>query len=656
MHACKLALLKQLNRQVSDVRAFGYRCHTFSSRESLALRKTLFDLFQSLVRSRSARIGSLALAAVASSGSLSAQLSAAAQRQVREIYSFKESLTPAERKLSTNLVLLSRAAQGTLPASLRQFVHSPARNGAGKFAVEIHGRLSASTVSAVASDLDGSDRVAPSQAVRAGRMRAHLSEAQILKLAQNPEVHVLREASPAHTNVGSYTSQGYVAQAANKVIAQGISGTGIKVGVLSDSAYPTRVAALIASGDLPADTVVLPGQAGPSDNSGEDEGAAMMEIVHDMAPGAKLYFASAFNGEDSFAANIRSLRYDYGCDIIVDDISYFDEPVFQDGEIAQAVNDVTANGALYFSSAANSGNLTSGTSGTWEGDFTSVSNSTGVITTAEGRAVALNNFGTVSSPQAYDTLTSAAASGIWLHWSDPLGGAVNDYDLFVTNAAGTSITAFSIDRQDGTGDPLEYVYTGNTLASGSRIYVAQYSGAARALHIDTERSTLSIATSGATFGHNAGASTFSAAAVYWNAAKRGPTPFTGGASNPDETFSSDGPRRIFYQPDGTPITSGNYLFRTNGGTSLVKPDAAGADGVSTATPGFLPFFGTSAAAPHLAGIAALIKSANPSLTNTQIRNIMTSTTLDNMAAGVDRDSGYGIVSAQKAVAAALATR
>ena len=95
----------------------------------------------------------------------------------------------------------------------------------------------------------------------------------------------------------------------------------------------------------------------------------MMEIVYDMAPGVKLFFASAFNGEDSFADNIRLLRNTYHCDIIVDDVSYSDEPVFQDGVIAKAVNDVTQNGALYFTSSGDGGNLTNGTSSTWEGDF-----------------------------------------------------------------------------------------------------------------------------------------------------------------------------------------------------------------------------------------------------------------------------------------------
>ena len=127
----------------------------------------------------------------------------------------------------------------------------------------------------------------------------------------------------------------------------------------------------------------------------------------------------------------------------------------------------------------------------------------------------------------------------------------------------------------------------------------------------------------------------------------------GGAANPTEVFSSDGPRRIFYVPTGAPITPGNFLFGTNGGTTLLKPDVAAADGVSTKTPGFLPFFGTSAAATHAAAIAALIKSARQTNTNAQILNAMKQTALDIRAAGLDRDAGYGIVMALEALNYAL---
>ena len=104
------------------------------------------------------------------------------------------------------------------------------------------------------------------------------------------------------------------------------------------------LAVLIATGDLPAGTTVVPGESG---NPGSSEGTAMMEIiVDDGPPGAQLFFATASNGTASFAANIRTLRNTYGCDIIVYDFTYFNEGVFQDGSIAQAVNDVVASGAL----------------------------------------------------------------------------------------------------------------------------------------------------------------------------------------------------------------------------------------------------------------------------------------------------------------------
>ncbi|HEX4872677.1 MAG TPA: hypothetical protein VFV27_10210, partial [Nevskiaceae bacterium] len=141
----------------------------------------------------------------------------------------------------------------------------------------------------------------------------------------------------------------------------GALGQGVKICALSDGVDSLAVSQ--QRGELPV-VDVLPGQAGEG-----DEGTAMLEILHDLAPQAELGFATAFNGEAQFAQNIIDLAAD-GCDVIVDDVIYFDESPFQDGPVAQAVNQVTAAGVLYFSSAGNEGNLTDGTSGTWEGDFT----------------------------------------------------------------------------------------------------------------------------------------------------------------------------------------------------------------------------------------------------------------------------------------------
>jgi subtilisin family serine protease len=366
-----------------------------------------------------------------------------------------------------------------------------------------------------------------------------------------------------------------------------------------------------------------------------------------MAPGVQLFFATANGGVANFASNILTLRNVYGCDIIVDDVTYFNEGVFQDGPIAQAVNSVVASGALYFSSAANAGNLTSGTSGVWEGDFNAGPASAAPLPLG----YTLHIF---SGSQAYDVLT-ASTNFISTKWSDPLGASTNDYDMFILNAAGTAITCASTTVQSGTQDPYEFCFSSAGFAANSRIVIAKKAAASqRALHLDSGESRLSINTSGSTYGHNAGANTVSVAATYWNSARTGVKAFVGGAANPTETFSSDGPRRIFYDPTGTALTPGNFLFGTNGGTVLQKPDVAAADGASAKTPGFLPFFGTSAAAPHAAGVAALIKSVRPDYTNVQILTAMQQTALDIRAPGLDRDSGWGIVMALAAANYALA--
>ena len=464
---------------------------------------------------------------------------------------------------------------------------------------------------------------------RAERVRAALQPAII-------------NAPPANgpLGIGSVTSQGDTTHRAST--ARGTfntDGTGIKIGVLSDGV--DNLAVSQGTGDLGTVTV-LPGQAGFG-----DEGTAMLEIIHDLAPGAQLYFATAINGLPSFAQNIRDLRT-AGCDIILDDIGYFVESPFQDGQTAmvispnnaglatQAVNDVVASGALYFSSAANSGNQNDGTSGTWEGDFADG----GTLGVAPGGKV--HDFDPGAAVSQFDTIT---VDGFFvnLHWSDPLGASGNDYDVFLVTPDGTAVIGSSTNVQSGTQDPYEQI---DFAPSGYKVVILQKTGAAnRFLHLSTNRGELALSTQGETHGHNAASGAYGVAAVC--AVCVFPSAFS--ASDPVETFSSDGPRRIFFNGDGTAITPGNVS--STGGSVLQKPDITAADGTAVSGAGGFPalFFGTSAAAPHAAAIAGLIKSANPALTQAQIRTALTSTAIDIELPGTDRDSGAGIVMAYPAL-------
>ena len=169
------------------------------------------------------------------------------------------------------------------------------------------------------------------------------------------------------------------------------------------------------------------------------------------------------------------------------------------------------------------------------------------------------------------------------------------------------------------------------------------SAQARFLHLGTIRSVLSIATSGEIHGHAAAAAAFAVAAT----PAVGPFPQPFSSSDVIEAVSSDGPRRLFFQPDGTPFTPG--VFSAAGGLLRQKPDVTAADGVSVTAVFSSPFYGTSAAAPHAAAIAALLLSATGTLTPAQARSILTGSAIDIMAAGPDRDSGAGIVMATAAM-------
>ncbi|WP_162834796.1 S8 family serine peptidase [Amycolatopsis circi] len=463
----------------------------------------------------------------------------------------------------------------------------------------------------------------------------------------------LKEAIGAKSQVVSAGDRAHNADIARQQF--GVTGTGVKACALSDGVDSLEVSR--TKGELPA-VDVLTGQAGSG-----DEGTAMLEIIHDLAPNAKLGFATAFTSDASFADNIRKLRFDAHCDVIVDDVIYFKESPFQDWIIAQAVNDVTADGALYFSSAGNEGNVADGTAAHWEGDFVDSGISIGKF------AGTAHNFAGAAGKQAFEPISDASSANIpvTLHWSDPLGAAADDYDLYLLDARG-NVVSFSQDVQNGAQDPYEQLATPLFGGTGLRLAVVKFSGAGRYLSLtafgsrfrDSADGLKAYSTPGAVVGHAAARKAFAVAAAPAEAAfgrplepgdpanPTGPYPAAYSSASKAERFSSDGPRRVFFEADGTPITPGNAS--STGGEVRQKPEITAADGVHTSVSGFDPFFGTSAAAPHAAAIASLVLSGNPGLSSSDIREAFLKTAVDIEAPGTDNLTGAGVLLADKVLA------
>jgi subtilisin-like proprotein convertase family protein len=611
-----------------------------------------------------------------------------AYAQIAALQDLKKSLTPTERKLDSRLAIELRKRDRKVSASvLPKLATGVEVSKAGTTAVEVHatavnddllGRLRkagagirfsspATGTVLIEAPLSALTEIAgwkdvTTVGLKQGLISAHETDpakrteskqakaTRLEKAATGLAKALPKAAAAAAAGQGSVVSEGDRTHAADTARSRyKVTGTGVKVCALSDGV--DSLAESQASGDLPADVDVLPDQEGSG-----DEGTAMLEIIHDLVPNAELGFATAFTSEVSFAENIRALRFTAHCDIIVDDVVYYHESPFQDGLPAQAVNAVTADGAFYFSSAGNEGNKLDGTSGNWEGDFVDSGRGVGKF------AGAAHDFDPGAGVQVFNPLSPNSAGRVTtLWWADPLGGAANDYDLYLFDAAG-NVTDFSQDIQDGDDDPFEILAAGS--GANQRLAVVKYAGAARYLQLSVFRGRFvdstdgllkGFSTPGVLRGHAAAVQAFAVAA----APAHDPLPFDledGDPPNPagpypnvftrqtkPERFTSDGPRRVFYNADGTAITPGD--FSSTGGVVRNKPEITAADGVVTSVPDFSPFFGTSAAAPHAAAIAALALSGNPGMSNTEIRTALTSTALDLAPTGYDVRTGYGVIRA-----------
>ena len=627
------------------------------------------------------------------------RMSAKTHRQIALLEAEADARTPVQRKISSQLIYTLKAARSQpLAPGIAAQRTEVVLDSAGMTLVDINAAVTPTLLAAIQTA--GGQIIGSS--VRFGQVRASVPLNVVEALAALPEVRQIKPAviaqlqdaptpktapgkaragqakhrigarpflpsllsqagvtllnlPPAAAFAASTNAVGATIDEADKThqadvarSAYHVDGTGIKVGVLSDSLDNGNgiYADALASGDVSSVSVI----SGQSGGAGSGEGLAMLECVHHLAPGAQLYFATGASGEGQFADNIIALQK-AGCKVIIDDEAYPDESPFQDDIIAQAINTVTAAGVMYFSCAANYGNLISGTSSVWENDFSSSGNND----TGDGLTHQFDTSG--------DELNEIQTNGqttVSLFWSDPLGKSSNDYDLFVVDPNG-NIVASSTDRQTGSQDPFEYA----TAQDGDSIAIVKHSGSTRFLHVDlnAQHSIFNYATNDRTRGHNAAANAFCVAATPAAAgsggdnAPDGPYPNPFNTSNKVETFSNDGPRHIFFNPDGSAITTD---LTHAGGKVLNKPDFTAADGTTTTMTqaevgdgkeALSPFFGTSCAAPHAGAIAALLLSYNLSLTRAQLSTILKNSATDIMASGYDVNSGTGILNAYKALQA-----
>jgi len=524
---------------------------------------------------------------------------------------------------------------------------------------------------------------------------------------------------PMHPGDAPLAPQGDVALRADLARNDSVptlDGDGITIAVISDSydqpaeVLLTDAADDIASGDLPHHPIAateypLCGSIF-SPFKCTDEGRAMMQIVHDLAPGATLMFHTGLPHPVAYANAINYLADPSGgnADIIVDDLSYLNEPMFQDGIIAQAVDAAVATGVGYYSAAGNQGRES------YESAFDesvevlciiSCDPITGLVGPAHDFNPAPPDPGAVCNPAPgaeapadcnIDTLLNVTIPAnevitVVLQWDEPFGnvntGDGPQSDLLITllnNDVGTLVEISGSDnvlngnpieilqfKNDGygryacplyelTGVPCVPVDINGTIVvaydevdspgppPGLIKLIFHTSDGVILNDLDTFYAT----DRGPTIvGHQNAAGAVAVGAAFY-----GDTPEFGETPPLLEPFSAAGGVPILFDINGTALQS--MVIRK-------KPEIVAVDGVSTT---FFSsqqvgdsqpdFFGTSAAAPHAAAVAALVMEANSSLPPWKIANALKTTAIDMETAGFDYNSGYGLIQADAAVAAAKA--
>lgn len=456
-------------------------------------------------------------------------------------------------------------------------------------------------------------------------------------------INFVRPVFPAIGNGGIVTSQGDTALRSNIARnAFNLTGEGIKAGVISDS-YNTQF------GNPAGDDVLrkdLPGLTNPDHpvpvevlaeypyGSRSDEGRAMLQIIHDVAPEAELAFRTGFKGAADFANGIKQLQQ-AGCDIIVDDITYITEPFLQEGIVAQAVEEVVSQGTAYFSSAGNFGNKS------YQSNFSPSAPPSGI----SGLAHDFND-----DPEIADIYQSVSLSQgnytIVLQWYDGSGSLFTSTDLDIYLAASNETMLFGFNRISNGGYPVEvlpFTVTGDTATTNIMVIKASGSSPVYFKYVvfrgDITFNEYSNTNASTIVGHaNASGAIAVGAVLYSNTPEYGVNPPT------PASFSSRGGTPV----DGIVRMKPDFMA-PNGGNTTVDLGGFNIDGDL-----FPNFFGTSAAAPHAAGVAALIMEArakyyNTSLSPDSLKAILQRSAIDMDIPGHDLTTGFGLIQADAAL-------
>lgn len=463
-------------------------------------------------------------------------------------------------------------------------------------------------------------------------IQARIPVDKIEQVAAFDFVQFIRLPDYAVKFTGSVTSEGdEILKAAEVRLIHNADGSGARVGVISDGV--DHAADARSTGDLPTNLEINPNLPGSG-----DEGTAMLEIIHDLAPGAQLAFSGPGTSLEMLAA-IDYLANDafggQGCDVIVDDLGFLAEPFFQDGAIAQKVEEVVANGVTYFTAVGNQAN------NHYEKDYIAGSINFG------GNTLTVHDFGKANGG-ASDIgqrirIGPDATLTVVLQWNDTFFGSGNDYDLFIFNETLTDTLAASEQLQNGQSQrsPLEIATYENTTAENVRVNVVirNFNNAApRLLEMHYTATSFSleefnVPEGSVVPGQQSARGAISVGAIF----------VLDMGNDTIESFSSLGPARIFFpnmeernKPDLTAV-DGNLITGAGGFGSDFGNDA-------------IRFFGTSAAAPHAAAVAALLLSGDPNLSPGEISQALESTAVDLGNSGQDNTYGFGRIDALAAFA------